>query len=595
MTRRLLITLLLAISLKASSQEAAGMDSLKANYERAKTFGEKFDALRDLAKVTMNVNPLQADEYGKKLIEMAEESRERTRIVEAYLENGRRCGFFAGRKEYLNKAIDYFNKGLTVAKENKLDAEKGAAQLELATIYLTIPDLDKATSYVNEANSILSVLDNDSLKVLANITLGNVSLRKNEKILSLRAYLKALQMAEDLKNHNLMRAADLALSGFYTSIDANDKAIDYAMAAYRELDNTHQRSVPYQRAIDMSSIGRLYSNKKNYDMAIYYYERSIAIPDSLKFSTLKMPAYSALLNLYLQMDQPEKALAYLKSDAGQNLQRSLTTFGFTKIIDQAFAVVFTSVGQYDSAKARFASAAPFFEQGTNQGNKQNFLAQLGYYYKQTGDYKNAIDYFQQAQDLALANGSLEAARNSAKMLDSLYAKTGNYEMSYKYNSIYYQYKDSLEKLNKEKDLAQVEAQDEQLRLEKARKEEEDRIRRKNNIQYMCITFGILALFVLLVVFGMFRVSAGTIKFIGFFAFLMFFEFIFLIFKKNIHSVTHGEPWKDLAFMIALAAMLVPLHHWLEEKVIHYLTSHNRLTAAGKHIRHKIFKRKSENI
>ena len=31
-----------------------------------------------------------------------------------------------------------------------------------------------------------------------------------------------------------------------------------------------------------------------------------------------------------------------------------------------------------------------------------------------------------------------------------------------------------------------------------------------------------------------------------------------------------------------------LHHWLEHKVLHYLTSHNRLTSAGHHIRRKIF-------
>ena len=32
-----------------------------------------------------------------------------------------------------------------------------------------------------------------------------------------------------------------------------------------------------------------------------------------------------------------------------------------------------------------------------------------------------------------------------------------------------------------------------------------------------------------------------------------------------------------ALLIGLAAILVPLHHWLEHKVIHYLTSHNRLS------------------
>ena len=92
---------------------------------------------------------------------------------------------------------------------------------------------------------------------------------------------------------------------------------------------------------------------------------------------------------------------------------------------------------------------------------------------------------------------------------------------------------------------------------------------------------------------MFKVSATTIKMIGFFAFLMFFEFIFLIFKKNIYSITKGEPWKDLLFMIGLAALLLPLHHWMEHKVIKYLTSHNRLTSAGHHIKRRIFGRSKD--
>ena len=76
--------------------------------------------------------------------------------------------------------------------------------------------------------------------------------------------------------------------------------------------------------------------------------------------------------------------------------------------------------------------------------------------------------------------------------------------------------------------------------------------------------------------GWFKVSASTIRAIGFFSFLIFFEFIFLVFKKNINGITQGVPLYDLGFMIALAAILVPLHHWLEHRVIHFLTSHHML-------------------
>lgn len=94
---------------------------------------------------------------------------------------------------------------------------------------------------------------------------------------------------------------------------------------------------------------------------------------------------------------------------------------------------------------------------------------------------------------------------------------------------------------------------------------------------------------------MFRVSATTIKMVGFFSFLMFFEFIFLIFKKNIYGFTNGEPWKDLLFMILLAAILLPLHHWVEHKVIHYLTSHNRLTSSGSSLKERFFKKKKAEL
>jgi hypothetical protein len=96
--------------MSAHSQETASADSMKTELARAKTTEEKFPLLKDLSRIMMNINPAEADEYGKKLIELAEETRDRKLIITAYLENGKRCGFFAGRKEYFNRAVDYFNK-----------------------------------------------------------------------------------------------------------------------------------------------------------------------------------------------------------------------------------------------------------------------------------------------------------------------------------------------------------------------------------------------------------------------------------------------------------------------------------------------------
>ena len=572
----------------ATAQQAAAVDSMKKTLSNAKTTEEKVIALDMLSRILMNVSLSEAEDYGKQLITIAEESRDRNLMIKAYMSNGTRCSYLTGMKDYGERSIEYYNKALAIAKQNKLEDDEGAAYLKISVVHILLSNKDKAMDFAGKAFSILSLSKNDSLKVEANSLFGNVYLARNDKIMALRYYLTALRIAEDIKNPSLVRSCYVNLSGFYSDIEDYDKAIDYSALAYKKLDEMHEKNVPYQRAIDLNSIGKLYAYKKSNDIAISYFERSLALADSLKFSNLKTPAYLSLLNQYIRTDQPQKALEYFNSSRGKELQSYLRNFGMSPFIDQAYGVIYTGLKQFDSARSCFNRSAEFFEKNPNELAKMNYYAQLASLYEKTGEFDKSINFYGKVKDIADRMGQLESAQAAAKHLDTLYNKTGNYQQASTYNSIYYKYKDSIETLKKDKELAQIQASDEQYRQKKLEEEEAEKKRRRNNIQYLGITIGIAALFVMLVVLGMFKVSTNTIKLVGFFAFIMFFEFIFLIFKKNIYSFTHGEPLKDLAFMIGLAALLVPLHHWLEHRVIKYLTSHNRLTASGKTLMTKVF-------
>ncbi len=600
--RLYIVFLLAAVSLKTVAQQPAAIDSLKKGLAEATTPAEKIYWYDNLSRTMMNVSPKAADSLGEQMILFAEENRDRKLMIAAYMSNGLRCSYFRGQKSFTERSIGYYEKALAIAKQNRLEKETGAVQLQLADIQLAVPDKDKALKYVAEAYSRIASLKDDSLLVESNNIYGKIHLARNDKILALRHHLTALGIAEEIKADNaerkrlkseLLRNCYLYLSTFYSSIEDYDKAIDNHSLAYKMLDNLTDKRIPYQRCIDINTIGNLFAEKKNYDIAISYFERSIRMADSLQFATLKLPGYISLLNQYLRMDQPEKALNYLNSPAGQNMKQHLNTFRMSGMIDQAYAYVFTELGKYDSARLYFDKALPFFETNMNDNNIVGIYLQLGNFYTKTGETSKAIEQYLKAKDIGQKNGLLGIVMTAAKYLDSLYEGKADFRMASFYNGMYYQFKDSIDKQNKEKELTQVEANAEQQRQERIRKEQEEIKRRKNNIQYMAITLGIVVLFITLTVLGMFKVSAGLIKAISFFVFLMLFEFVFLVFKKNIYSITQGEPWKDLAFMIALAALLVPLHHWLEHKVLHYLTSHNRLTAAGHHIRNKLFKRTKE--
>ncbi|MBC7875426.1 MAG: hypothetical protein H7Y01_15605 [Ferruginibacter sp.] len=597
-----LVLLSLLAFLSSHAQEAAAIDSIKLALATAKTPEEKVKWLDNLSRTMMNVDLKEAEKYGNELILFAEESRNRQLMIDAYRSNAIRCSYFGGQTDYTRRSIEYFNKALDIARKEKIEKEIGGIQLSLALAHLAIPDKDKALNYANQAFSLISTLTSDSLTVEAHNTYGAVYLSRNDKTLSLRNYLTALRIAEDMEGESragkkakaiLLRNCYLYLSRFYKAIEDYDKAIDYYTKAYKKLDDIQEKQVPYQRVIDINSMGNLFADKKSYDIAIGYFERSVRMADSLRFSTLKIPGYVSLLNQYLLLDQPQKAFDYMESARGLALKTHLAKFGLSAIIDQVYAVIYAELEKYDSARIYFNKAIPYFEKSTSEHNKINFYKQLATFYKKAGENSKATEYYLKVKEIGERLGLLEEAQVAVAQLDSLYTKNGNAQLANQFNRLYFQYKDSIEKLNKEKEITQVEATDEQHRQERLEKEREEIRRRRNNIQYMGITIGIVLLFISLVVLGMFKVSSTTIKMIGFFAFIMFFEFIFLIFKKNIYSITHGEPWKDLLFMIGLAALLLPLHHWLEEKVIHYLTSHNRLTAAGHHIKSKFFRRTKE--
>jgi len=566
------------------------VDSFKAQLARASTPQQKLEVLGYLSRTLMNTDLTESDKYGMQMIAVAEQSRDRKLMVKALLTNGERYSYLAGRKDNIDKAIGYYNQALELARKNKLDEQMVSAYLCLSEVTRFIPDADKSLNYCNQAFSYTGLIKNDSLSARVNLEYGSIYLLRNEKILALKNFMAAIRIAEDLKNNSLLRQGYTKLSSFYALIEDHDKAIDYQVMGLQRLEFIKSGQTPYAKIQDLTRIGDLYAAKKSYDMANSYYERALALADSLKYEPIKAMVYRSMVNNYIAADQPQKALNYFNEHP--QLKQFLQTVNFGHFVDQSYGYIHIKLGNYDSAKYYYNKVATFFEQGgVSSGNQFGYTYQLGLLYKKTGEYDKSLEYLLKAKQMADGIGELETMRFVARELDSLYQIKNDYKQASFYASLDYKYKDSLDKLGKEKDLLQIEVADEQQRQERIAKEALEKKRKRDNIQYMLIIIGITSLFIVMVMMGMFKVSATTIKMIGFFTFLMFFEFIFLVFKKNIYSFTNGEPWKDLAFMIVLAAILLPLHHWLEHKVIHYLTSHNRLTASGKGLKDRLLRRK----
>jgi len=562
-----------------AQREKHVIDSLTKQYNKEQKLENKAAIAGELSQVFMSFSLEESEKWGKLALENAELSRNKSAMVKANNDNGVRLLSNGGKKENIEKAKQFFETAVSIAEKNKLDKDLSESLINLAKIYRTLTDYDKALAKTTQAFSLANNIKDDSLIAACNLSFGSTYLRKEDKLMALRSYFEAANIAERTKNPKLIRNSYSALMGFYSTIKNYDKATDYCFKNLENAKNGKTEDDIYYVINDLYTLGSLYVAQKKYDLAQSFYEKSIAKADSIKFDVLKYQSYIGLFNMYLFSKQPAKALEFFKKNP--SMAASLKTLGYGSSIDYAYAYTYSELNRFDSADYYYKLAMPFYETQATSQVKVSFYSSYADYLKRKGELNKAIENYSKTLTWAKENKDFSSIISIAEELDSAYQKIGNFQQALYYKQMHFTIKDSLDKLSKEDEILQLQLNDEEQRKERLLKEEEEKIQKRNSIQYLAIVIAIVGLFIVLTMMGMFKVSERTIKTLGFFSFLMLFEFIFLVLKTQIHHYTHGEPWKDLLALILIAAILVPLHHWLEHKVIHYLSSNHLMAIREK--------------
>jgi tetratricopeptide (TPR) repeat protein len=552
MNRPLLALALVVASVQLFGQANPVADSFKIKLAQATTDAEKVYYMGQLSLLVMSVD-------------------DRALMIEVLLTDARRHYNFSGRQDYVVLGLERSKKALELAKTSHLEEMEAWAYVYLALGERHNSDFDKALNYNNLALSLTTSIDSDSLKVSVHNSIGATYLRKKDKLLSFRNYLRALEVAEESDRYYLMRSCYINLSNFYLELEEFEKAKDYS---YKTLALTLRFNKGYDRMDAYNHLGTVYAAAKQFDMAKEFYDRAINVADSLKFPLLKLNTYGKLVEMYLNNDMSKQAIEVFR--ARPELTAFMKNAGFSFYLDNAFGVAYLELKQLDSAYYYLKRAEPEYARQAGRNTQYWFYTNFADYYRLRKDYKTSLQYLLKAEVTADNLQDLDIQRDIAQNLDSLYQMLGDYKSAYRYNRRYHVFNDSLQTLNTEKDLMLLEVDNENKRKERRAQAEEEAKRTSHNIQYMGITAAIAGVFIVLVMFGIFSVSASTIRILGFFAFIFLFEFIILLADNQIHHWTHGEPWKILAIKIGLISILLPLHHFLEERVIHYLTSRKML-------------------
>ena len=100
--------------------------------------------------------------------------------------------------------------------------------------------------------------------------------------------------------------------------------------------------------------------------------------------------------------------------------------------------------------------------------------------------------------------------------------------------------------------------------------------RKNNLQYAAITIGLITFIILFFLLSRsIIVKTKFIEFFGVLGLLAVFEFINLFIHPYLAHATNDSPVLMLVVLIAIAALLIPLHHKLQHWITGIMVEKNK--------------------
>ena len=428
-----------------------------------------------------------------------------------------------------NNPIEQFD---LLNKINEAFFENGDANLDSASIYRML--------------LIAQRLNNDSLLAISYNTIGNIYFfNTGDYSKALEYFFKGVPLAERIKDKR-------RLSSIY------------------------------------SDISQVFENTGNYNEQIKYIKKAeAALPDktSSMYDFMLVQVQINYASYFLNLNQPDSSLHYIQGLNETNLRLKGKIFNSVSLTLSARA--YEQRGDDDLAETFFNKAMSATDSISNPYNQLSVRVAYTNFLLKKNRIENASN---QAFKLILAGQQLnnnDFKLAAAGFLKRVYETLKNTDSAYYYLQLQYAFRDSVFSREKTNRIQSLEFS-EQIRIteEEVKKIKEEE-QRKENIQYALIALGIITFIItFLLLSRSIIINAKVIEFLGVIALLLVFEFLNLLLHPFLERMTHHSPVLMLLALVCIAALLVPLHHYLQKMITHKLVEKNkqiRLAAAKKTI------------
>lgn len=373
--------------------------------------------------------------------------------------------------------------------------------------------------------------------------LGNHFSRIADYPEALEYYIKSLKIREQLKDNDGISAAKASIGNVYISQQNYKTGLVYFFEATEALKKVVSPG-PSRWPNLYAFIAGAYYQQNILDSALLYYNRSYESAISMSSRFQLGSSLTGLGNVHAEMGNSDLAFSFYKKSIANAIEiKNVSNECLTYI---ALSKLFSKTGNRDSAIFYASRALTICQDKQFKRQIVDAARQLSLLYEETND-KEALRYYKLAMDV---KDSIFNASNTAQIQSMTFSE----------------------------DERQREINEAKLK---------DATERRHNLQYAGIAIAIISFVILF--FALSRSIVVKTKFIEFFGvlgLLAVFEFINLFIHPYLAHATNDSPVLMLVVLIAIAALLIPLHHKLQHWITGIMVEKNkkiRLAAAKKTI------------
>jgi tetratricopeptide (TPR) repeat protein len=394
--------------------------------------------------------------------------------------------------------------------------------------------------------------------------------------------VEALALSQKIKYVQGEASSYTCIGNVYSTVGNNAKAMEMdlkSLALHESVNNQ------WGIANDINSLGVDYVKRNEPVIALDYFFRSKILAERHGYKELHIILMGNIGKAYILKGEVDSARLYIQQS--YELAEQIKSSRFLGEVLGLMGQTYTKSHQRSLGIEFFRSAIPFLKTTESDAALSETYLGMAKLFKVNNALDSAFMYAHNAYEISNEKGFLFENLASTEFLSSLYKERGNIDSAYVYLQLWKITSDSLFSKQRTQQLLSMDL-DEKLKKRDAQITVSIALQeRKKNLEYAAIAIALVTLIILFFIFSHSIIAnQRLIKYMGIVSLLLVFEFLNLLLHNPLGSLTNHSPVLMLLALVALAAMLAPLHHKLEHWITHQLVEKNkriRLAAAKKTI------------